>query len=103
MAETWIDAAVVCLGTSTLRPSWATVNRARRGQQESKQSVDCAEALKRAALPASRRTFAVVVCRILSARSSCCRGHCPQPADQRPDFLEYQSWHRDLGPLDGDT
>jgi hypothetical protein len=47
-----------------LRPSWAMVNRAPRAQQETNQSVDCAEALKRAALPASRRTFAVVVCRI---------------------------------------
>jgi hypothetical protein len=49
---------------SPLRPPWATVNRAPRAQQETNQSVDRAEALKRAALPASRRTFAVVVCRI---------------------------------------
>ena len=47
---------------SHLRPARATVNRAPRASQESNQSVDCAEALKRAALPASRRTFAVVVC-----------------------------------------
>jgi CHASE3 domain sensor protein len=49
---------------SHLRPARATANRALRAQQESNQSVDCAEALKRAALPASRRTFAVVACRI---------------------------------------
>jgi hypothetical protein len=49
---------------SPLRASWATANRAPRPQQAVEPPVDCAEGLKRAASPASRRNFAVVGCRI---------------------------------------
>jgi hypothetical protein len=75
-------------------------NRAPRAPQESNQSVDCAEALKRAALPASRRTFCRRRLSHLAPRSSCWRGRCRQPGDQRQDFPEHLSWHRDLDHLE---
>jgi hypothetical protein len=36
-------------------------------------------------------------------RSSCWRGRCPQPGDQRQDFLEHLPRHCDLGHLEGDV
>jgi hypothetical protein len=45
-----------CLG------QWYIAHRVR--SRQSNQPVDCAEALKRAGLPVSRRTFAVVACPI---------------------------------------
>ena len=71
-----------------------------RGRR-SKPPVDRTEALKRAALPGSRRTSAAVVCCICRQRSSCRRRRCPQPGDQRQDFLEHLPRHRDLGHLEG--
>jgi hypothetical protein len=77
------------------------VNRLPRARQGFDQPVVCAEALKRFALPASRRTSDVVVCRFRPQRRSCWRRGCPQARDQRQDFCEHLLRHRDLGHLEG--
>jgi hypothetical protein len=55
------------------------------------------------ALPSSKRTSAVVVCRIRFQRPSRWCRRRPQPGDEHQDILKHLPRHSDLGELERDV
>ena len=72
-------------------------------ERRPKPPIECAEALKRSALLPSGRTSSVVCLSIPFFRTSRWRRWRPLPRDQRENFLEHLSRHRDLGHLERDV
>ena len=72
-------------------------------ERRPKPPIDCAEALKRSALLPSGRTSSVVCLSIRFPYFTLAQvASAAQPRDQRENFLEHLSRHRDLGHLERD-